>query len=201
MTPMRCLQITAAAFALHVLLLPACVQWNMGERIRESAETRVGADVTQRFVCAETQQTLAPEVTYRAETPLITFLREDEDPAAREVTPTGQLRVVSLPRVKGLSYFLPRRARTTVHERWTGNPHPAREEDAVPLGYSPTADNARWLGTAERRREEDYALKAALAAPFDYCLDPVLSTASSIIVVPVIAPVLLWGIAYDIIRY
>ncbi len=200
MTPMRCLQITAAAFALHVLLLPACVQWNMGERIRESAETRVGADVTQRFVCAETQQTLAPEVTYRADTPLVSFGR-DVEPVAHDVTPTGQLRVVELPAPKGARHMmLPRHVRTTVRERWAGTPQPGRAATPHRISYRITADNARWLGTAERQRGDYYRLRAILAAPFDYCIDTALTVLSTTVALPLVGIPVLLGVGYDSIR-
>ncbi len=200
MAPMHCLSITTAALLLHALLVPSCVQWNIGENIREGAETRVGADVTQRLFCPETQQLLAPEVTYRADTPLIAFGGGD-DPAAHDVTPTGHWRVVDLPPAKPRGYFLPFSARTTVLERCASAPQAGVDDRGRELNYSPTADNARWLGTAERRREEGYALRTVFAAPFDYCVDPLLSALSTAVAVPVIGTPLLIGVCYDYIRY
>ncbi len=199
---MRALSITSLVIAAHALLLPSCVRWNIGENIRERAEIRVGADVTQRFVCKTTQQLLASEVTYRTSTPLIALL-DDTDPAAREVTPTGYLREVEpLPPGKRRSYFLPRNARTTVLERWQGAPPPEGDrEEACDLGYTPKADSTRWFGCAEVQREEGYALAATLAAPFDYLIDPALTAVSSAVAAPVFGFVFFMGVAYDYVRY
>ncbi len=201
MKALDALAITALAVAVQSLIIPGCVQWNIGERIREQAEVRVGADVTQRFVCETTRQLLAPEVTYRAATPLITLL-DDKDPAAQELTPTGYLREVSLPPLKGVGYKLPRHARTTVRERWQGAPPPESERgEYVEPGYTPTADSVRWLGCAGVRQEEGYTLAATLAAPFDYVIDPVLSAVSSAVAMPVFGFVLLVGVGYDYVAH
>ncbi len=95
------------AAALLCLLLPSCVQWNIGQRIREGGELHTGVDIlhpvdgtlyrTPAMRQDNTALARAPEVTYCIYSPLLTLVGDkDGSRRAAKVTPTGRTRVARL---------------------------------------------------------------------------------------------------------
>ncbi len=174
------------ALALLVaLLLPSCVQWRMGERIRESCAVHVGVDVYNPAVRYYkpghefgADYVLAPEITYKAPPPIVGFLSSWE--YAKQVQPTGKLVLAetaiyqeSEPRQTRLAERLPKGLRAVPARV---SPEPSR----VLMAPLDTGDIdsplARPASTGARM----------VAAPFDYVIDPALSAVSTVVVaVPV----------------
>ncbi len=169
--------------AAAALLLPSCVQWEIGRSIRECAETRVGIDPQKCLVLRETkaaesvpglptpmiQVLVAPEVTYSADSPLINgTIRQSA--AAEGIAPTGGYRYVEMTFRKFGGWH------ARVGERCdVAGPGKLR-------AWKPAADvapNEFSCGTAEKRRSRWYPLAAVAAAPFDFALDPALSVVST----------------------
>ncbi len=165
---------------LSALLLPSCVQWNIGARIRESSAVHVGADVTNSVVRYYrpgheygADYLLAPEVTYKALPPIAGF-RSDSH-WAKNVQPTGRLVLVDTglynkgdrrtTRVESLPLGL----RAVRSRAGQGTPGPLEFPLRTGDFESPLA---RPASTASR----------IAAAPFDYVVDPVLSTVNTVIV-------------------
>ncbi len=200
----RSLIITAVFFAAHALIVPSCVQWNIGEAIRESAETRVGVfpaeaclvgekrpwqlpsganaaprDIGSRF---DGRVAIAREARYEADTPLVVIdgLFGSPPPRAQNIELTEHYRRVnfSYGKFSGLS--------TTVGERF--DPAGQKVEPDTSMEEWRRTLNAKTMGCAEKERSAWYPLAVTAAAPFDYVIDPVLTVASA----PVAA--LGWGV-------
>ncbi len=188
-----------------LLLLPSCVRWDIGQNIRECAETRVGVNPYERYACpadapelasvalSDPQRPgrcrhvfLAPEVTYRMDSPFINSVPLSGPAEVSEVVPTGELRVVALYLRK------PDGCQIRVGERYKGEraaltPYVEPEKsDRLPT-LTEGGQNSHRLGCVEVRQDEGYFWYAAAAAPFDYLIDPALSLLST--------PVF-WGYAF-----
>ncbi len=182
-------------FLTLLLLLPSCVQWDIGQNIRECAELRVGVNPNVRYTCPPEAAAsvaprdpqrpglyrtvfLAPEVTFRTHSPLINGAPLSEPARVSDITPTGHLRVVAM------FYRKPDGWRTVVGERCDLPPEEltpfvAAEGDRKkrPPLYS-ELDSHR-LGCAGAQRSKWYPAAAVAAAPFDYVIDPLLSVVST----------------------
>ncbi len=213
---MRALSITAVAFAAYGLLLPSCVRWHIGENIRECAETRVGVNPAEVYLVGEAQAEKRPpavatpgirwdgrveiarEARYETDTALVTLHPELRFGAygatAQEVQLTPHYRRVDFVyhKIGGLES-------KRVGERFD----PAGQKMERYTGMQSWHDelNARSMGCAEVERSTWYPLAATLAAPFDYCIDPVLSTASTALFTPVVGTYVLLGVVYDVIAH
>ncbi len=183
-----------ALTALLCLMLPGCAQYNIGQRIREGGEIHTGVDVlspaqgklyrTADMAGAHTAYALLPEVTCRLQTPIITTPADSdgERRRIRDITPTGQTRAALI--LCASSDDAPRQAPEPRSFIKLVDAIPA---EAQPIDTGKTAGGAQrqpgsygWLSTTEcgwRRR--------LAAAPFDYAIDPVLSTAHTLLAVPV----------------
>ncbi len=175
---------------LSALLFPSCVQWNIGERIRESSALHVGADVTNPVVRYYkpghqygADYLLAPEVTYKALPPIVGF-RSDWY-WAKDVQPTGRLVLVDT----GLYNKTDRR--TTRVERLPEGlravPSRAQRETPGPMEFPIRT------GDFDSPLARPASTGACIAAaPFDYLIDPALSAVNTVIVaVPVGCAILL----------
>ncbi len=61
-------KLTAISACAAALLFPSCIQWAIGENIREAAQWRFAVDVTHRYRCEgdKTNTTIVPEVRFHA---------------------------------------------------------------------------------------------------------------------------------------
>ncbi len=64
--PQRMKKLTAYFVLTASLLFPSCVQWNIGENIRENAQWRFAVDTTHLYRCEgdEANTTIVPEVRF-----------------------------------------------------------------------------------------------------------------------------------------
>ncbi len=194
----------AAILSLAVcLLFPSCVRWHLGAAIRDAVDVRVGVDVEHpvggkvymRELPAKPNGLLereyyahAPEVSYHQSTPWVEF--DDapgEPPLARpavRVRPTGRVVLARFKhereRWRGLEHKLlhvQKPSRATYCEEVSAPPPGATLTLREPREDAP-APTVASLGTREHRR----SLTAAIvAAPFDYVVDPVLSSVSTVL--------------------
>ncbi len=200
MKPMRAASITALVFAGHSLLIPSCVQWNIGKAIRECAETRVGVcpsdawyvgeaspnasplrprtpeQIAQIGLCYDDLIHVAREAEYEADTPLLTvdWILSFSGPTparAQNVTLTGAYRRVDF-RYGKFSGLT-----TTVGERHEIEGKKKERDDSMADWRSEL--NARTMGCAEVKRGRWYPLAVVAAAPFDYLIDPALTVLST----------------------
>ncbi len=205
MSPLRALGITVLAFAAHSLLLPSCVQWNIGENIREAAETHVGIFPMDAWLMGEESKELKPlilfmeqaqvgdrrdgrvciarEARYEADTPLVGGFFPP-DAVAQNITLTEHYRRVDfrLNKLCGLTSIVGDRYDPAGQKR---EPHEGKVHRYGHL-------DARSMGSAEVERSAWYPLAVAIAAPFDYIIDPALSVASAPVVVGVMAGMFAW---------
>ncbi len=185
------LTITACAFAAHALLIPSCVQWHIGEAIRESAETRVGVLPAEACYVGEKKPMRLPdaelpvgalwdgrteiarEARYEADTPLVTVdgLAGTTPARAQNIELTEHYRRVnfSYGKFSGLT--------TTAGERF--DPAGQKMEPVTSMEDWRWQFNAKTMGCAEVEHAWWYPAAWVLAAPFDYVIDPVLTVASA----------------------
>ncbi len=180
MTRKTALLITAAAVTLHGLLMPSFVRWNIGQNIRESTERHVGINPGEAYLVGEGEErlTIARELSYELDTPLIALLDENTD--AQDIRMGEHFRKVKFKRHKG--YRIPVRA-TTVGERYEPNGQPM-EPHRISMGrtyLSPT-----YMGSVEVQCNDSHRLAVIAAAPFDYAIDPALTAVSSVAATPIV---------------
>ncbi len=194
MKTMRAISITALAFAAHFLLLPSCVQWQMGKSIRECAETRVGINPMDVWYVGEKRPTkvqsfyadgrpteetaragrveVAREVRYEADSALVQFNGLFPTyPSAQHIEMTKHFREVSFrySKIGGMEPHIGQRVLTE-----------GQKMERADLGGMEGWHyelNAHSLGSAEVERSKWYPLAVVAAAPFDYLIDPALSVA------------------------
>ncbi len=184
----------------------SCVQVNIGTRIREGGERRVGAcanrpegGVVYRLAGrgdeGDRYFVRAQELCYRPATPWVTAKgsplagllklrsRHNARPA-QELCPTGRTVVVECERVPD-----PRTIRTGQQQEWEGYllcpkallpalPEGARPEPVGTALAAAPCDEAT-LGSFGPAVQEAGTWRLIAAAPFDYLLDPLLSGAAS----------------------
>ncbi len=213
MSPMRALCITGCVVALHALLVPSCVQWNIGKSIRESAETCVGVcpsdawyvgeaspnacpfrprtpeQIASIGLCYDNRIHVAREAEYEADSPLVTVdwildFSGSMPARAQNVVLTGAYRRACFPVNKFGGMS------TTVGERYDTGGQKMERDDSM-AGARRTL-NARTMGCAEVKRGKWYPLAVVVAAPFDYLVDPVLTVVSTPVSVLAQAPALFW---------
>ncbi len=182
------------SITLLCLLLPSCVQWNIGQRIREGGEIHTGVDTlhpvdgklyrTEQVGRSYTAYVRAPEVTYHFRSPLFSSTHESLKAPRKvvDVRRTGQTRTAVV-----LCYptdYLNRKSDSRTF---------LKPADGIPAGARPMA-----AGIANERQKESphsygsissvtpcgWGRKLA-AAPFDYVIDPVLGATHTAIAVPV----------------
>ncbi len=199
---MRALSITALAFAAHFLLLPSCVQWQIGKSIRECAETRVGICPTEVYRIGEARAERLPETTepgtcwdgrvcvarearYEADSPIVKFhpaltLGGSGEPAQQvELTPHYRRVSFRYDKIGGL-------CAERIGERYdTTGQKMERDADSSNMWDWHRELNCRTMGCAEVERSKYYPLAVVAAAPFDYLIDPALSAVSSAAVTPI----------------
>ncbi len=151
------------------LSLSSCVRWNIGDRIRQSAETRTGADIAHpvdgkvyngRYVCA-------PEVTYRPKSRWVYAGLHSRPAAATEVKPTGRVIIAEIEPAHGKE---PARFVRSVRALPAG----ATSAQLMPI---PPATEASYGSMACNLNEKGRYTTVA-AAPF-YVIDPVLNVLST----------------------
>ncbi len=169
--------------AAAALMLPSCVQWNIGECIRNSQEVHTGvylhvpeAEQYRVYDVPSSKEhcryALAPEVTFRIERPTIETGDFGKHPRVVEVQFTGQRRLVR------------------VDESWEGREK--RGWDAMGLPCYPATLIDKLPEGATRMKPQDTAYasfrstkaswgRRLAAAPFDYLIDPALTLTSSLI--------------------
>ncbi len=157
------------------LLLPSCLQWNIGENIRECAERRVGIDPRVIYRCGKGQErvSVAQEVSYKADTPLVNTIPLPASAKAYDVTPTGHYRKAKLhhPKLEG--------TKATVGERYEVGGQELTVKSSYLDARSPLGLNTRSMGSVERVRGAWYPAAVVAAAPFDYVVDPALSVVTT----------------------
>ncbi len=167
---------TYLASALAVaLLLPSCLQWNIGENIRESAERRIGIDPTALYHCGKGKDgvTVAREMSYKADTPLVNTIPLPAPAAAYDAKPTGYYREAELHyrKLDGM--------RATVGERYEVGGRKLERRASGPLCDDLSEFDTRSMGSVERVRGPWYPAAVVAAAPFDYVVDPALSVVTT----------------------
>lgn len=177
------------ALGLVAVLLPSCVIWNTGERIREAEVTYTGVDVSRPVggILYESRSDVGfyymqvPEVTYRERTPMVQvpWLDIGTEVAATEIQDTGKVhwvrRVVEeKPKERGLHL-----------DRVLENP-PDDLSVARVLNEPGRTPGAKEMGAYGINRDAGYAKAQLMSAPCRYVVDPLLSTVSTAAAVPVI---------------
>ncbi len=181
------LLITAAAVALHALLLPSCVRWNIGQNIREATERHVGVNPGEAYEIDSPEGcfTIARELSYEEDTPLVAVMLEQ--PTAQDIRMTKHFRRVTI-----------RLHKLTGHGSEVG----ARYEiTALPRRRARISEghvslNPNSMGSAEVQRSAAHPWAVAAAAPFDYLIDPALTAVSSAASAPVFALGAAWSYCY-----
>ncbi len=192
MSPVKALSLTAALFALHALVTPSCVQWNIGGNIREAAETHVGInpmdvwyvgekveaqDGVERWMqgAAAGRTEVAREARYEADTPLVHYNGPlyRARPTAQHIHMTEHFREVGFRygKFSGMEACVGKRV-----------PTEGQKMERVNLGGMESWHyelDARSMGCAEVERSVWYPLAVVAAAPFDYLVDPALSILST----------------------
>ncbi len=185
--------IPSLILATTALLMSSC-QWNIGELIRASTAVHVGADtlhpvggvyyVVPNGRGLHNTYAYAPEVTYRVQHRL-TEWQAIGTPAhfAEDVTPTGRILLVQFRYpypviVDKLPEGAVKRPMKEVRQR--------RYHDHR-LGYFPSERSSRGSVGAQ-----------ILAAPFDFCIDPVLTLVSTVAGGPFYLPLMA---AQDMLRH
>ncbi len=166
-----------------IALLPSCVQWGIGERIRNPQEVHTGV----RLHTPEAKQyrvfdgpgakehcryAFAPEIVFKVERPLIETERFGRYPRVVDVQSTGQHRLVR------------------VNESWEGrgrqgwdsmNPpcYPCTLIDKLPEGATLVEPQSTAFASFHSTKAS-WGRRLA-AAPFDYLIDPALTALSSVI--------------------
>ncbi len=180
--PLRSCLITAAFLLLLSLLLPSCVRWNIGERIRSATAVYVGADtrhpVDGKIYRSNCQVYMyAPEVTFRMRLAIVEPFAVKVWPrrTGLDVTPTGRIVLVENDWIDGpkLVDELPPDCRVLEGGNWTAELHFPIENNE--LGLLPGGQNSRGSLGAQ-----------IFAAPFDYCIDPLLSAVTSPLWLPIL---------------
>ncbi len=167
-----------------VLLFPSCVQWNIGENIREGAQICVGADLRECYDVPDelnvdyntwphgggkSLRILAPEVCFRPDYPLVSTNWKNL-PRAKEVQPTGAYRKVTRSMV-----VIFRGEKAEVGGRCeVPNPAALRR-----IGSRGIWAEVRPAEPQERKCGKWYPLAAIAAVPFDYVIDPALSVVTT----------------------
>ncbi len=162
------------------VLLPSCVQWNIGANIREGTETQIGADCRIRHklppeLAAKHKPSglsrvyLAPEIRYRVDTPIVTtnphvILSRSK---AYEHQPTGRLRLVTV-HIDENQQYKGIKIGEAVAASGSGLSLIPRDE-GKPSSYPSD------LGSAKVEHGTWYPLAAIAAAPFDCAIAPLLS--------------------------
>ncbi len=187
MAPMHCLSITTAALLLHALLVPTCVRWNIGANIREATERHIGINPGEAYdiACPEGTITVARELSYEEDTPLIAVALEF--PTAQNIHMGEHYRRVTIRRNK---LFGPR---SDVGERYELAELPQTRNR---LSQGNVSLNPRSMGSAEVERSATHPWAVAAAVPFDYLIDPALSAVSSAAVTPFFGIGILYNYCY-----
>ncbi len=171
------------------VLLPSCAQWNIGKKIRESAETHIGINDRMQYNYHEESlpegyrlHYIAPELRYRLRTPLVDYRAFDEVGeryyayASRvvedDIVPTGRLRHVTDTKMPGEA------SRTEIGDVCETPVEKLTRRPGLESRSTPIASRTH-LGSAGRERSTWYPAAVVAAAPFDYLIDPVLSVAST----------------------
>ncbi len=189
MTRKRALSITAIVVAAHYCLLPSCVQWNIGQNIRESTERHVGINPGEAYRIGDGggRPTIAQELTYELDTPLISLLGEKT--TAQDIRMGEHFREVKmrLRKMEGLQ--------STVGARYEPKEQPM---ERMRGSQGRERLTPRSMGSAEVQYSDSHQLAVIAAAPFDYLIDPVLSAASSAIAMPLVGAVAVACIVHEI---
>jgi len=177
------------ALGAAALLLPSCVIWKTGERIREAEMTYTGVDVSRPVggLLYESRSDVgfyymqAPEVTYRERTPLVKvpWLGIGTEVAATEIKDTGKVHWVRR-EAEGKAI-----KKKLYPGQVLANPPDDLSVARVLSEPLPTPD-AREMGALEMKRDARYAKAQLLSEPCRYVVDPLLSTVSTAAAVPVI---------------
>ena len=173
------------------LLLPSCVQWSIGENIRESAQRRLAVDTEHRFRCEGV--TLVPEVRYRSSHRVVDIaIPEGTQAWPTDHEYTGRYRVLKegrrrwdvepgelydttgktlhpMPPRRRSTYYLPNIRIAPVIEG-------GRETRVEGLDLANVCDAA---GEIVVEKHAAYGLAKAASVPFEYLIDPVLSVVST----------------------
>ncbi len=151
------------------LTLSSCVRWNIGDRIRHSAETRTGVNISRpvdgliyngRYVCA-------PEVTYRPKSLWVYGGLRERPVAATQVKRTGRIVIAEIKPAKDKE---PARFVRSVRSLPAG-------ATAAPFHRRPPLTEAS-LGTTVCNHGENGKWIQMAAAPF-YVIDPALNVLST----------------------
>ena len=170
--------------ATLALTLSSCVKMQIGECIRASTTVRVGvtqtsqADKRYYWIAGESCYEYVPEVTYRWN-PKAIKLRTIKGlwpaEAAFDITPTGRTHLVEFSR--GEPYRL--KEALPPHAEMHMRPVVKLKDIQNALPDNQVSD-WRYLGSFSVGSASRGSTGACvLAAPFDYCLDPLLSIAAS----------------------
>ncbi len=164
-----CRRVLPLGLLLASLCLTSCVRWNLGARVREAGEVRVGADISHPVdgMIYNGRYVFAPVVEYKPRTPLVYTSWEERPADAREQRRSGRTVVAEIAFPEG------------------GSPHFLRALRAMPEGAVPAPctlnlpATERSFGTMASNREAKKRGIRAFAAPLDYVVDPVLSVVST----------------------
>lgn len=186
---LACMPNSNALFSLFAVLtlLPGCVTWNTGERIRETAVTYTGVNVSRPLNGCEYESPShlgyvyrqAPEVTYRERTPLVRvpLLETGEEVKAVDVQDTGKICWV--------------RRKALIKEKCSPwevlSAPPADLMLARTLSSVETEPCAKDMGGIGNAPDAAYARANLLSAPCRYVVDPVLTVASTTAAIPIAA--------------
>ncbi len=202
-------KLAAILVCAAALLLPSCVQWNIGQRIREGGEIHTGVDIlhpvdntlyrTSAMRKDGTALARAPEVTYCVYSPLLTLVGEkDGSRHAAKVTPTGRTRVARL-RCEDMNMLslYPEHTPREFIELAEGIPTNA---EACPKGSGGKFDTPKYgrpdtYGSLTEPTQPSMARRLA-AAPFDYLIDPALSVTHTLVNVPLFIVAAPFGILW-----
>lgn len=177
------------ALGAAACLLPSCVIWKTGERIREAEVTYTGVDVSRPVggLLYESRSDVgyyymqAPEVTYRERTPIVKvpWLDIGTEVAATGIKDTGRVRWVRR-EAEG---------KTIKKKLYPGQVLAGPPDDltvARVLSEPGPSPDAREMGASEMNFGAGYARAQLLSVPCRYVVDPLLSTVSTAAAVPAI---------------
>ncbi len=168
---------------LLCLLLPSCVQWNIGLRIRENGETHTGVDVfhpvdgqihrAPGMGSCDDAYIRAPEVTYTRRTPLVEaqgwfWYTGDPWKKALHIRPTGR------------EHWALASCEHSTPGSFQRKATPPAETSATPVEEADARRQALASSYGSLSHTEASTARRLAAAPFDYLIDPALTGVSTL---------------------